>query len=108
MGNLESEDPSGIDQALTMFAELEDLSAIDPFPFEDGACIMKGVGQNMDPGVPPWHQPPIEPNGAVTIVERDDAHVARSSYFRASKGSLSNPQRSSNNRFHENKSTWLT
>src|SRR5205807_7843379 len=71
---LEAEEAPRIDEALAVLLQREDLAAIDPFPLEDAACIMKGVRQHMDLRIAPRRQRAVEPDEAVAVVERYEGH----------------------------------
>jgi hypothetical protein len=32
------------------------------------------MGENMNPGVAPWHQNAVEPDQAITVIERNERH----------------------------------
>jgi hypothetical protein len=61
-------------EALAMFLRLEDLALIGAFALEHTGGIMQAMRQDMDFRVAPGHHLAIEPDKAVTIIERQDAH----------------------------------
>ena len=55
---------------LAMLPKLEDHAIIGALPFEHRRCIMESVGENMDSRITPRDQLAVEPDPAVTVVER--------------------------------------
>jgi hypothetical protein len=53
-----------------MFPQLEDLAIVSTLTLEHAACIVKRVGEHMDPCIAPGHHLTVEPDPAVAIVER--------------------------------------
>ncbi len=74
-GDLEAQDAAGCDQPLGMGAQHEDVAGISPLAFEHAAGIVQPVGQNVQLGVAPGDHLAIQPDLAVTVVERNKRHL---------------------------------
>jgi hypothetical protein len=61
---------AGLPQPGGVFAELEDLAAVNPFPLEHRAAVMQAVGEDVDFGVAPGNEFAVEPDDSVTVFER--------------------------------------
>src|SRR5690606_40109824 len=57
-----------------MFAQLENLAAIHPAPFEYATGIVKPMRQHMDLRVRPGNEFAIEPDKTVAFIEGDVCH----------------------------------
>ena len=66
--DIEIHDFAAGDEALGMLGQFEDFAAVSAFAFEDGACVMQRMRQQMDLRVPPRHELAIKPDKAVAIV----------------------------------------
>lgn len=73
--NLEVEPARRRYQTLGVFSELEDDTAIDTLAFEDAACVVKSVGQDMYLRIAPRNEFAVEPDLSITIVKRNKRHV---------------------------------
>jgi hypothetical protein len=72
--HLEAEDPRGVEEALVVVLQSEDLAVVHALAFEDAARIMEPVGQHVEFCVAPRDEAAIVPDEAVAIVERDHGH----------------------------------
>jgi len=62
-------------QALGMLGQLEDLAAIGALAFEDGACIVQSVSENVNLCVRPFDERAIHPDEALELIEGIRCHV---------------------------------
>ena len=76
-GNLEPHDGCRMEQAFGMFTQLEDMTAVNPFPLEHTTAIVETVGQHMGLGVAPRHHFAVEPDHAVAVIEGKQGHKKR-------------------------------
>jgi hypothetical protein len=67
VGRLEIEDARRMAQALGMLGRFEDLAAVGALALEDGAGVVKRVGQNMRLGVAPEDELAVAPDPAVLL-----------------------------------------
>src|SRR4051812_46253263 len=59
-----------------MLGRLEDLSAIGALALEHGRGVMEPMGEYVQLRVLPRHKLAVEPDPAVALIERKDAHAA--------------------------------
>src|SRR5437764_15224569 len=62
-----------------MFRASENGAAVGALALEHGACIMQAVGQHVQSGVPPRHEPAIVPDDALEPIIGFISHGASSS-----------------------------
>ena len=70
-------------QPLGVFGQLEDLAAIGPLTFENGAGIMQPVGQDMNFCIFPRHELAVKPDFAFELVKRYGRHRVSSRRYAA-------------------------
>jgi hypothetical protein len=71
IGNLEAKDAGGVDQAIGVVAQPEDVAGIGPFAFEHRAGIVQPMRQYVQLCVAPGDQCAIPPDPPVPVVERN-------------------------------------
>jgi hypothetical protein len=69
VGDGEVEDLGALEQALGVFAKLEDLAVVHALAFEHAGGVVHAVGQDVDLGVAPGHEAAVQPDPAVAVVE---------------------------------------
>ena len=58
-----------------MLAAFEDHAGIDALALENQARIMQAMAQRVRFGIAPWNDLAIQPDAAVTIIERYQGHL---------------------------------
>src|SRR3569623_1467237 len=67
---LEAKQAGAFAQPRAVFVELEDLAIIGALPFENAACVMERMSEDVDPGIAPGKKLPVHPDPAVAVVKR--------------------------------------
>jgi hypothetical protein len=75
IGDLEIEKLGRALEALRMLGAFEDFAPIGALALEDAGAVMQAMRQYVELGIAPRHELAVEPDEAVTIVERQERHV---------------------------------
>ena len=71
IGDLETQNAGGIQQALSMLLDLEDSAVVDPLALEHATRIVQAVAQHVQLRVAPGNERTVMPNDSVAIIVGD-------------------------------------
>lgn len=72
----EAELPRRLVKPPRVLRQFEDVAVVDPFALEDSTAVVQTVGEDVQTGVAPGDELPVEPDHAVAVVEGGEGHCA--------------------------------